>query len=235
MISLNEYLTQGTTTVSNLLFQYYRKLGLNEQELILYLQLLQFQQQGVYFPSMDTISQYMGITIDAGFKLIQQLIDKSIIAMETQRNEYGKTEDRYDLTLVYTKLELIINQENDLLDEQEQEDKQVHLFNQFEQEFGRALSPMELETIQLWLNSDHYSVELIELALREAILNQAYSLKYIDRILLNWERKNLTSKQAIQKDQKRRLEMIENKEDETNQAEELPKIPMYNWLQPKDK
>ena len=35
-----------------------------------------------------------------------------------------------------------------------------------------------------WLNTDHYSPELIRLALREAVLNQAYSLKYIDRILL---------------------------------------------------
>ena len=34
-----------------------------------------------------------------------------------------------------------------------------------------------------WLNTDHYSPELIRLALREAVLNQAYSLKYIDRIL----------------------------------------------------
>ncbi len=33
-----------------------------------------------------------------------------------------------------------------------------------------------------WLNTDHYSPELIRLALREAVLNQAYSLKYIDRI-----------------------------------------------------
>ena len=35
-----------------------------------------------------------------------------------------------------------------------------------------------------WLNTDHYSPELIRLALREAVLNQAYSLKYIDRIYL---------------------------------------------------
>ena len=44
--------------------------------------------------------------------------------------------------------------------------------------------------------------ELIRLALREAVLNQAYSLKYIDRILLAWERKNITTKEQVAADQK---------------------------------
>ena len=43
--------------------------------------------------------------------------------------------------------------------------------------------------------------ELIRLALR-AVLNQAYSLKYIDRILLAWERKNITTKEQVAADQK---------------------------------
>lgn len=235
MLSLDNYLKNGTTTVSNLLLKYYKKIGMSEQELILYLQLLQFQQQGIYFPSMDKISEYMDITMDASFNLIQQLINKSVISMDTMRNESGKTEDRYDLTPIFVKLELVMGQEKMEKVEQVKEDKRAHLFNQFEQEFGRSLSPIELETIQQWLESDKYSIELIELALREAILNQAYSLKYMDRILLNWERKNLTSKQAVQKDQKKRLQEIEKKEELTQTTEELPTIPMYNWLNPNNK
>lgn len=235
MLSLDEYLKHGTTTVSNLLFQYYKKVGMTEQEFILYLQLLQYQQQGIYFPSMDKISQCMEISIDTSFNLVQQLINKSVISMETKINEIGKTEDRYDLTPIFSKLEQVIEKEQVVKNEQVEEDKRVKLFNQFEQEFGRSLSPIELETIQQWLESDKYSIELIELALREAILNQAYSLKYMDRILLNWERKNLTSKQAVQKDQKKRLQEIEKKEEFTQNTEDLPTIPMYNWLNPNNK
>ena len=36
---------------------------------------------------------------------------------------------------------------------------------------------------------DHYQPEILKLALREAVLNQAYSFNYVDRILLSWERK----------------------------------------------
>ena len=37
------------------------------------------------------------------------------------------------------------------------------------------------------------------MALREAVLSQAYSLKYVDRILLNWQRHNLKTSSEVQK------------------------------------
>ncbi|UUV99780.1 DnaD domain-containing protein [Vagococcus luciliae] len=234
MLSLDYYLNSGTTTVSNLLFKYYKKIGMTDSEMILYLQLLQCSQKGNDFPTMDIIAQYMGITNEIGYQMVQQLMTKGVLSIETSRNEFGKTEDRYDLTLVYEKIENVMTKEAVQTTEKIQEDKKVNLFNKFEQEFGRSLSPIEMETIQQWLNEDKYSVELIELALREAILNQAYSLKYMDRILLNWERKNLHSKQAIQKDQKQRLKEIDEKK-QTTTDEKLPEIPMYNWLNPHDK
>lgn len=234
MISLDYYLNSGTTTVSNLLFKYYKKVGMTDSEMLFYLQLLQSSQQGNEFPTMDMITKHMNITNEIGYQLVQQLMTKGILAIETSRNEFGKTEDRYDLTPIYEKIENVINQEVVQTTEKIEEDKKANLFNKFEQEFGRSLSPIELETIQQWLNEDKYSVELIELALREAILNQAYSLKYMDRILLNWERKNLHSKQAIQTDQKQRLKEIDEK-NHTSNEEDLPEIPMYNWLNPHDK
>ncbi|WP_278341151.1 DnaD domain-containing protein, partial [Lactobacillus acetotolerans] len=73
------------------------------------------------------------------------------------------------------------------------------LARQFEIEFGRYLSPIEREEIASWLNVDHYSPEIIKLALREAVLSQAYSLKYVDRILLNWQRHNLKTSAEVEK------------------------------------
>ncbi|TKO86873.1 DnaD domain-containing protein, partial [Enterococcus faecalis] len=77
-----------------------------------------------------------------------------------------------------------------------EEEKQQH-YPAFEKQFGRPLSPIELEMIGQWLNPDHYSPELIRLALRDAVLNQAYSLKYIVGILLAWERNNISSKEEV--------------------------------------
>ncbi|RHH71458.1 DnaD domain protein [Vagococcus sp. AM17-17] len=234
MIPLNIYLQNGTTSVSNLLFRYYKKIGMTDTELVFYLQLLQYQDSGDYFPDMDMITKRMDMSLDGGYHIIQELMTKGILSIETKRNKFGKTEDKYDLTRVYQKIELVLEQEQEIKMEQLEENKRVELFNKFEQEFGRSLSPIEFETVQQWLDNDNYSIDLIELALREAILNQAYSLKYMDRILLNWERKNLTSKQAIQSDQKQRLKEIDDK-NIIDTEETLPKVPMYNWLNPGDK
>ena len=71
------------------------------------------------------------------------------------------------------------------------------LVRQFEIEFGRLLSPIEKQEIAAWLNIDHYNPEIVKLALREAILAQVYNFKYVDRILLNWQRHGLNTPDQI--------------------------------------
>lgn len=77
------------------------------------------------------------------------------------------------------------------------------LYTLFEQEFGRSLSPIELDTLNMWLDDHDYAPELIQMALKEAVLNQVYSLKYIDRILLSWEKKNITTKAQVLEESKK--------------------------------
>ena len=67
-----------------------------------------------------------------------------------------------------------------------------------EGEFGRSLSALEYETLNGWLKQDGYAPDLIRLAVKEAVLRQALSLKYIDRILINWERHGLTTAAQVQ-------------------------------------
>ncbi|MGX7025544.1 DnaD domain-containing protein [Vagococcus hydrophili] len=231
MLSIKEFLKADLTTVSNLLLTNYRKIGLSDHEFLFYLQLLKYQQEGNYFPELGEISEVMMISVEDLYSLLQSLNDKGIIRIETLTNNQGQTEDRYDLTLIFDKLANYLEQQEVKVAEVQSENKISNLFQTFEIEFGRPLSPIEYETIQSWLNQDKYEVELIELALREAVLNQAYSLKYIDRILLSWERKNLKSKQQVQQDQKKRMSQIEA-QSESSSEEELPFVPLHNWLNP---
>ena len=86
-----------------------------------------------------------------------------------------------------------------------------------------------------WLNTDHYSPELIRLALREAVLNQAYSLKYIDRIYLRGSVKILPPKNKWLLIRKRKDSMIQNEIEQQGQTQEaLPKVTLHNWLNPED-
>ncbi len=233
MISIKDYLKADTTDISNLIMKYYKKIGMSDRGFLFYLQLLSYNQQGNPFPDLSVVSDTMNIPVDELFQTLQELIDKGFLRIETKTNKQGQQEDRYDLTLIYDRLATFFEQQEKKEKEVSKENDISMLYQTFETEFGRPLSPIEFETIQSWLTIDKYSVELIQLALREAVLNQAYSLKYIDRILLAWERKNLTSKQQIQEDQKKRTAKIESKQEV--EEEELPHIPMFNWLNPSQK
>lgn len=232
MLELTRYLQAGNTTISNLLLNHYHDLGMSHQEFILYMKLMQHQQQGVPFPDLLKIAEQMGESAEIIFHLVESLLNKNIIAMVTTQNEQGQTSDSYDLTLVYGRLSQLETSKAHQVSVKNEQEQQRELFQLFESEFGRPLSPMELETIGLWIHEDQYKLEIIQLALREAVLNQAYSLKYIDRILLNWERKNLRSKEQIISEQQKRKKALGKNEQPIYQEsqDELPIIPMDNWL-----
>ena len=93
-----------------------------------------------------------------------------------------------------------------------------NIFEKFETEFGRGLTPMEYEIINDWLNQG-LSKELIVEALREAIYNGAKSLRYINKILISWQEKGYKTKEDINTGMK--------KESEENVLTDLFE---FNWL-----
>ncbi len=92
------------------------------------------------------------------------------------------------------KVEEIKKQEIPLEDEDFEENP---IYEMFEQEFGRTISPIEYEIIAQMINN--YSVEFIKLALSEAVANGAVSFKYIEKILFNWKKKNLKTVEEVKK------------------------------------
>lgn len=59
------------------------------------------------------------------------------------------------------------------------------LFDTFESEFGRTLS--QKETVQLAEMQKEYDKNLVLKALREAVIQNKFSMNYIERILSNWK------------------------------------------------
>ena len=85
----------------------------------------------------------------------------------------------------------------------------------FEKEFGRTLSPVEYETISKWIESN-IPIDLIEAALKEAILSGVNSIRYIDKILFEWNKKGYKTSSGI---------VNKNKKDEY-----IEEIYDYDWL-----
>ena len=141
-------------------------------------------------------------------ELLQGLINKEVINLEQINDQEGKISNFYSLKPLYKKIDALFEQEqlsrkqsssnriSQPLDYENQDPLQLTV-RQFEIEFGRLLSPIERQEIAAWINEDHYDPEVIKLALREAILAQVYNFKYVDRILLNWQRHNLTTVEQV--------------------------------------
>ena len=125
------------------------------------------------------------LSIPEIMELIDSLTSKSIITMVTDKKETGMIREYLDISSLYDKIIVMI------LNESETEivnKDNSNIYDVIEKEFGRCLSPIEYETIKGWLDSN-ISEDLIKEALKEAILNGVNNLKYIDRILYEWNKK----------------------------------------------
>lgn len=230
MISLQDYLKSGQTTLSNLLIENYRRLGLTNDEFILWIQLYKYHEAGNNFPDLAPISANMNCDQKEIYNLLNQLVEKQVITIESEKNLQGIRNDYYDFSAIFTKLEVLQRQQQKKANEKDYEQKVQSLYQMFEKEFGRALSPIEYQRIGQWIEEDEYNLDLIQLALKEAVLNQAYSLNYIDRVLLSWERKNITTGQQVEEEQKRRKRKLLKKEG-VKEEKELPNVSLHNWLE----
>lgn len=199
----NEFVESGSTSINNLILQNYHNLGMTEKDLIVYLALSMYAQRGVTFPMAKDLAKNTGMDEASIYTIIQGLIKLGVIELKTIMDHHQQR-DIYSLTPIYHRIKNLLQQEQESNQQNRLMSETEELFKKIEVEFGRPLSPIEQEQIHQWIDDDHYSVELIDLALREAVLNQAYSLKYMDRILISWEKSNIKTAEQLQ-DRRKKL------------------------------
>jgi DNA replication protein len=161
-----------------------------------------YAQQGNQFPMVQNISKNTGFEEPAIYNSIQNMIKLGIVELQTVVENHQQR-DIYSLTPIFERIDALLKQENDSNAEKKLMSDTEELFKKIEVEFGRPISPIEQEQVHQWIDDDHYSIKLIELALREAVLNQAYSLKYMDRILISWEKSNIKTAEQLQERRKK--------------------------------
>lgn len=194
--------------IPSFLIKYYKEININEKELI-FLSFLISCGEKIPF-DLENISLNLNMEIEELMMIISSLTDKKLLDMIVSKNKNGIIEEYLDINLLYAKiLGLILN-------EKEQEEEKVSdIYSIIENEFGRTLSPIEYETIKKWLDSN-IKEELIMEALKEAVLNGVNNLKYIDKILYEWNKKGYKKSNDIKKNKPR---------------EEKVEIFDYDWLE----
>ena len=213
MEELENVLKMKPIVLPRFLFNYYLRLGITAEELIILIFVIDEGDKVVYDP--ESISNSLGMDKYKVMELLNSLNEKKIISITVEKNSDGKSAEFISLDLLYGKIMgLIVDKknENKNLDNSD-------LFSVFESEFGRTISPMECQVIKGWVD-DNFSHELILEALKEAIYNGATSLRYIETVLYTWRKKGYKTKQDV----------IASKDKMRESKKEEKEVFYYDWL-----
>lgn len=224
---LQHYLQAGETNISNLLLHHYKELGMTTSQFVLYLQFKSYQDRGIMNPDVRTIAKNLGTKERQVFEQLHQMMTNHLVEQKMRKMEDGKEDAIYDFSLLINKLALLNENDQEETIKVESTNSRVEAFNQLEAEFGRPLSSMELQIVNDWLDKDNYSAIMIKLALRQAVMNSALNLQYMDRILQSWDRQGLRTERDINEHEKRFEQRKEAGQKPEKKTLKKPKIPIY--------
>lgn len=220
------YIQAGQTSIANYLLDHFREVGMTTDQLLVFLQLRRYIDRGQRMPEADILADHLGWDKQRVYQVLHELIANKLMTITSVPDAQGQKQDAYDFHLLTEKLSQLAVQTTKKAAKVSATNDRATVFNQIETEFGRPLSPLEMESINQWLDEDHYRPELIQLALKEAVLSQAYSLKYMDRILLNWEKKNLKTAAQVQRE-KERQHPRSNAANTATPGNDIPDVPIF--------
>jgi len=208
----------------------YKNLGLNEIEVMVILQIYRFLQENNEFPTPEELSSYLTINEKDCSNILRKLIQNGFLKIKQLKNEQNQLSEAYCLNPLWDK---VFN----LVDSTDEEGNNIGtIFILFEQEFGRPLSPFEIETINAWLDEDGFLPALIKAGLRESVLMGKLNFTYIDRILRDWKKKGIrTVEDARESSRAFRERRSTNQPYEPSKDEnKTDKAIYYNWLEGED-
>ena len=194
--------------IPNILLKNYRKLNITDSELIVLVYLI---NTDISF-NPKQIAKDLNFDLSEIINIITSLTEKGILKIDIINKKVR--EEVINLEELYKKLGFIVV--NDEIKENSN-----NIFDIFEKEFGRTLSPMDYEIITDW--QKNYNDEIILLALKEAVFNGVNNLRYIDKILIDWNKKGIKNEQDIINDRKSFQSKKQNK-----------KLFDYDWLNEQD-
>lgn len=185
-------------------------LSLNEFLLLLYFD----NSYDVVF-DMKVIAKTLNMKEEDVINAYGSLMAKKIINVKAEKDGFGKIRESVSLENFYSEIRSDYKS-------REKENTKTDIYEIFEKEFGRTLSNTDYEIINAWIESG-FNEELIESALKEAVYNGALTLRYVDKVLYEWNRKG-----------------IKNPEDIKKALEAVPEAPLYetsvmnfDWLNEK--
>ena len=208
---LNRVIEDGNIVIPLYILKAIKKLDLTMDEFVFLMYLYNKQDKIDFNP--EKIANDLNIDIMEVMGYVSVLTDKDFLTLDVFKSSNNVIEEILNLSPFYDKLSLI------LIDNQEdKEDKDILKY--IENELGRPLNSIEIKTIESWI-SNQIDESLIKEALRIALKDGVYSLKYIDKILFDWKSRGYQTVSDIKY----------NEKDNSNDEIELED---WNWLDDED-
>ena len=171
-----------------ILLENYKKLKITEAELTVILMISHLLNEGNNLITNTILSYKMNYSEEELDDIIVSLMKKGFLTYVSTPEGGLKSSLEPLNKILYKEFEISILG-NGIKDDKIRKEQISKLYNKFEKEFGRSLAPVELQKIDERLGSDGYTIDEVEFALKDAKINNALSIKYIDKILFNQKRR----------------------------------------------
>lgn len=205
---LEQYVKAKDYVLRKELFPLIWEYKLNLEEVLL---LIYFMNEDIPTFDVEQINKITMISVNKILDSFTSLTNKGLISIDVIKENSG-VKEVVNLDPIY----------KCMVDGLMKNNKKVvnnNIFEKFEKEFSRTLSPMEYEIINDWLDKN-ISEELILGALKEATYNGVNNLRYIDKIIYEWNKKGFKNMEDVNNHLRNR-----NTSDKS-----VKEISDYNWL-----
>ena len=205
---LEQYVKAKDYVLRKELFPLIWEYKLNLEEVLL---LIYFMNEDVPTFDVEQINKITMISVNKILDSFTSLTNKGLISIDVIKENSG-VKEVVNLDPIY----------KCMIDGLMKNNKKVvnnNIFEKFEKEFSRTLSPMEYEIINDWLDKN-ISEALILGALKEATYNGVNNLRYIDKIIYEWNKKGFKNMEDVNNHLRNR-----NTSDKS-----VKEISDYNWL-----
>ena len=205
-----------------LLLENYKKLKISENQLAIIFMIDHLVSQGNPFITADLLSLKMSLDIKDIDALLADLLTRGLMEYATVNGKTVTSLKPLNEKL-YREFQISVSKENEAKNSETISNQLNNVFEQFQAELGRSLSPIEVSTIREWVSMG-YTDEVIIDALKEAINQGKKSIKSVDKILLTWAKR-----EDLETEGKTSID-----DDWTKNLEETIRIAKTPWLDEDD-
>ena len=198
---------RGSLVIPLYFLDRYKELSIDMESFIV---LMYFHDKGnnlLFDP--DSISSDLSLSSIELMEIVDKLSTMHLLDIKSVKDNNGILNEVIDLSPFYERMVLKdIPDDNDACD----------IYDKIQVEFGRTLSPSEIEVIKSWVVNGN-SREVIDAAIREASINKVSNIRYIDKILYDWNSKGI-----------KEIDELNKYRNPVDSKVEVDEIIDYDWL-----